>query len=200
MIGCWRLQMRCFTSLAPQMQPASQRSLWVTTHQDELDLAPPEDQPTAIERILELLSEHGLGAMAEAMQSLLLVVGDFRKILAVCGSSTRSAGLPRHSTRCNRASALSEESHDILLYASKHWRSECTCSLVSGEARGDAELDRPLLARRTPPPPAGLASSAGNCGPGLTVPSSPRRSATSPCGASWKGSSSTGSICAQCCS
>lgn len=30
-----------------------------------------EDQPTAIESVLELLSEHGLGAMAEAMQTLL---------------------------------------------------------------------------------------------------------------------------------
>jgi hypothetical protein len=30
-----------------------------------------EEQPTAIESVLELLSEHGLGAMAEAMQTLL---------------------------------------------------------------------------------------------------------------------------------
>jgi transposase-like protein len=30
-----------------------------------------EDQPTAIESVVELLSEHGLGAMAEAMQTLL---------------------------------------------------------------------------------------------------------------------------------
>jgi transposase-like protein len=30
-----------------------------------------EDQPTAIESVLELLSEHGLGAMADAMQTLL---------------------------------------------------------------------------------------------------------------------------------
>ena len=30
-----------------------------------------EDQPTAIESVLELLSEHGLGAIAEAMQTLL---------------------------------------------------------------------------------------------------------------------------------
>ena len=29
-----------------------------------------EEQPTAIESVLELLSEHGLGAMAEAMQTL----------------------------------------------------------------------------------------------------------------------------------
>ena len=30
-----------------------------------------EEQPTAIESVLELLSEHGLGAMAKAMQTLL---------------------------------------------------------------------------------------------------------------------------------
>jgi hypothetical protein len=30
-----------------------------------------EEQPTAIESVVELLSEHGLGAMAEAMQTLL---------------------------------------------------------------------------------------------------------------------------------
>ena len=30
-----------------------------------------EEQPTAIESVLELLSEHGLGAMAEAVQTLL---------------------------------------------------------------------------------------------------------------------------------
>ena len=30
-----------------------------------------EEQPTAIESVLELLNEHGLGAMAEAMQTLL---------------------------------------------------------------------------------------------------------------------------------
>ena len=30
-----------------------------------------EEQPTAIESVLELLSEHGLGAMADAMQTLL---------------------------------------------------------------------------------------------------------------------------------
>jgi hypothetical protein len=36
--------------------------LWVTTHHEE--------QPPAIESVLELLSEHGLGAVAEAMQTL----------------------------------------------------------------------------------------------------------------------------------
>jgi len=30
-----------------------------------------EEQPTAIESVLELLSEHGLGRMADAMQTLL---------------------------------------------------------------------------------------------------------------------------------
>ena len=34
-------------------------------------MADHEEQPTAIESVLELLSEHGLGAMAEAMQTLL---------------------------------------------------------------------------------------------------------------------------------
>ena len=47
-------------------------SSWVTTHRkDFTGMAHHEDQPTAIESVLELLSEHGLGAMAEAMQTLL---------------------------------------------------------------------------------------------------------------------------------
>jgi hypothetical protein len=44
----------------------------VTKHHEELDeMAHHEEQPTAIENVLEVLSEHGLGAMAEAMQTLL---------------------------------------------------------------------------------------------------------------------------------
>jgi transposase-like protein len=45
--------------------------LWVTTHRKEefADRAHHEEQPTAIESELEVLSEHGLGAMAEAMQT-----------------------------------------------------------------------------------------------------------------------------------
>jgi transposase-like protein len=41
------------------------------TYEELDDMAHHGEQPTAIESVLELLSEHGLGAMAEAMQTLL---------------------------------------------------------------------------------------------------------------------------------
>ena len=40
-------------------------------YEEFADISHHEDQPAAIENVLELLSERGLGAMAEAMQTLL---------------------------------------------------------------------------------------------------------------------------------
>jgi transposase-like protein len=65
-------------------------------------MARPEDQPTAIESVLELLSEHGLGAMAEAMQTLLneaMKLEQIEFLRAAPGERNEQCGATRTASR-----------------------------------------------------------------------------------------------------